>query len=245
MEGFRVMVENVILPGEESGETSLPTGWERGCNLTLFTDETLFSGEVAPPLQEVSGIIEKWDPPAGEQTLAADDGRRYTLQLGGWYYFRGLPIGRLNLVPSVEPVQEGDRVRVAHYTLTAPGVIQPEFVAVERGGTWQPVYYKSFFDLTRETFDSSLPVLYPQDVPLRLWLRGPLSVVAPFLVDEAGQPLTPESLPIELSEQVLATGMATNAGGSPRMILEELFVFDGQCVPLVGGGEECGYVPAE
>jgi hypothetical protein len=68
-----------------------------------------------------------------------------------------------------------------------------------------------------------------------------LSEVAPFLVDEAGQPLPPEALPADLSEQALATGLATNAGGSPRLILEELFVFAGRCVPLVRGGEECGF----
>jgi hypothetical protein len=235
---FRTMIENVVLPGEPAGETSLPTGWEQGGNLTHFT-EFLFSGQDAPPLSELSGIVEEWDEPIRKLVLAADDGRQYTLQLDG-YHFRGLPIGRLGRIPGAELV-EGDRTRVAHYALTTDEVIQPEFVAVERDETWQPLFYKAFFDLARETFDPAVTALYPQDAPLRLWLRGPLADVAPFLVDEARQPLPPEALPADLSEQVLATGTATSAGDSPRLILEELFVFDGQCVPLSRGGEECGF----
>jgi hypothetical protein len=243
---FRAMIENVVLPDHPAGETSLPAGWEQGRKLTRFTDELLFSGPVAPSLRELSGIVAKLDPPVGEYVLAADDGRQYTLQGMRVYYFGGLPRARVGCIaPVAELVVEGARIRVLHYGLTPPGVIQPEFVAVERDGTWQPLFYKCFFDLARETFDPAVKTLYPQDVALRLWLRGPLSKVAPYPVDEAGQPLTPEALSIGLSEQVLATGMATNACGSPRMILEELFVFDAQCVPLVGGGGECGYAPAE
>jgi hypothetical protein len=242
---FQTMIENVVLPGEPAGETSLPTGWEQSSKLTRFTDELLFSGLVAPPLRELSGTVEKWDEPVEEFVLAAADGQQYTLQGMRVYYFGGLPRARMNCIaPVAELIKEGARIRVAHYGLTPPGVIQPEFVAVEQDGAWQPACYKAFFDLARETFDPAVTALYPQNAPLHLWLRGPLSDVAPFLVDEAGQPLPPEVLPADLSEQVLATGTATNVSGSPRLILEELFVFDGQCVPLVRGGEECGYMSA-
>ncbi len=242
---FRAMIENVFLPGEPAGETSLPAGWEQGHRLTRYTDELLFSGPVAPPLRELSGIVEKWDEGGEDFVLAADDGQPYTLQGMRDYYFGGLPAARMRFIaPAAELIREGVRIRVLHYGLTPPGVIQPEFVAVEQDGAWQPAYYKSFFDLAREPFDPAVTALYPQDAAVRLWLRGPLSEVAPFLVDEAGQSLTPESLSIDPSEQVLATGTATTAGGSPRLTLEELFVFDGPCIPLVGSGEECAYRPA-
>lgn len=236
---YRHMLTTFTRPAGTAAALSVPTGWEKGATLVIWRNEvdlaTLPADALAVYHEGLTGTVASLDP--GELVLLADNGQSYTLSTVG-YYFMGMDktMSRVNAIGG--HVEEGDRIFFIGQPLVSERV-KPQYLAVEREGRWEPYAYQSFFDLSRETLDPAVLTLYPQVAgPIRLWLRGTMAQVQPYLVDEQGNAFAVTLFAADSAQDTLAYGVLRTPA-DPRLILEELYVLEGECVVISNYEEDC------
>jgi hypothetical protein len=222
------MLESFSLPGYPADELSIPTGWEKGAGLIVDPSRFVFAdlppNERLPYLRGLTGQVEDWNgmPYEISFTLLADEGHHYAIHGEPFrVHFRGLPIDYEYAV-SVSRLRDGDRVQVAGRPLASGGVLA-QHIAVKANSEWQPWFRKTLFDVEGGEFNSVLLSHYATDEEVDLWLRGTLKQMLPYLVDEQGDPIRPESWPQHLERKGLAHGVL-RANGEPHVELQDLYV---------------------
>lgn len=240
MQVFREMMDSFTLPDDAKGETILPTGWENGISLVNWRP-SLRPADLPPeerhPFREgITGTVAEFDP--GNFTMTDESGETITLLGPSYNFLSPLPFNEaLELPARTETLAIGEIILVIGRPTTA-GTLDDQYLAVRREGQWQPYSFQTTFNLTYEALDPELLSHYPQEQPLQLRLLGAWSQVLPYLLDEAGQSLTADTFAIDPQRTVLVQGILQTPE-TPRILLEGLYVLEGDCQANVEGQELC------